>query len=419
MPIDTQDSNHRTLATLLVFTFFMVLGFEMIMPLIIGHFVNDLLFSATAVSVALAIRQFSQQGLAVVGGALADRYNIRTLICYGVLLRAVGFTALAFANTYIILLFSMIIIGFGGVLFETPYQAAMALLTTEENRSRYYSLYNTVVGVSGTAGPLVGVLLLKFDFAMVCFGAAACFLICFIIACFTMPKVIRSQETIPLVDSIKTVIGDKLFLKFALLMIVFWLAASQVNISFPLKAQDITGNENGVGVMWSIYAAVNGALQYPLVSLMLKKHSPRQIVVFGIGLNTVSLLLVAFVSTQYWFYVTVVIFALGMLFARPNQQSIAVAMANPKAMGMYLGVASLTFAIGNGIGTIIGGAFYDITKGTGYAMTPWFIYAAVSVISLLGFTLNKSLGESHAKGSDKDAGVVHSLIQNGEKQEDN
>ena len=53
-------ANHRkSLAVLLVFTFFMVTGFEMIMPLIIGHYVDDLGFLATKVALALAVRKFS------------------------------------------------------------------------------------------------------------------------------------------------------------------------------------------------------------------------------------------------------------------------------------------------------------------------------------------------------------------------
>ena len=74
-------ANHRkSLAVLLVFTFFMVTGFEMIMPLIIGHYVDDLGFLATKVAFALAVRKFSQQGLAMFGGLLADRRDIRSLI---------------------------------------------------------------------------------------------------------------------------------------------------------------------------------------------------------------------------------------------------------------------------------------------------------------------------------------------------
>ena len=63
--METQINQRRGLLILLFFTFFMVVGFDMIMPLVIGHYVNNVGLTATAVSVALAIRQFSQQGLAM------------------------------------------------------------------------------------------------------------------------------------------------------------------------------------------------------------------------------------------------------------------------------------------------------------------------------------------------------------------
>lgn len=43
----------------------MVVGFEMIMPLVVGHYVNTMGLSATALALALATRWFSQQGLAL------------------------------------------------------------------------------------------------------------------------------------------------------------------------------------------------------------------------------------------------------------------------------------------------------------------------------------------------------------------
>ena len=56
--METETDQRRGLVILLVFTFFMVVGFDMIMPLVIGHYVNNIGLTATAVSVALAIRQF-------------------------------------------------------------------------------------------------------------------------------------------------------------------------------------------------------------------------------------------------------------------------------------------------------------------------------------------------------------------------
>jgi DHA1 family multidrug resistance protein-like MFS transporter len=391
----TQSSgaNRRGLIILLFFTFFMVVGFEMIMPLIIGHYVYTLGFSATSVAFALTVRYLSQQGLSVFGGALADRFDVRAIISIGVLLRALGFMSLAFATNFPFLMVAMILTGFGGMLFEVPYQTAIANLTTEENRSRYYSLNNTIIGIASTIGPLLGVVLLRLDFGAVCFGAAFCFMANFIISRFAMPPIVRSRPSYSVAYSFKAVAKDRPFLLFAFLMIVFWLAASQINISFPLKVQEISGSADGVGMMWAVYAAVTAVLQYPLVSLMLRKYSPRQIVVMGISLITGSLLLVSFVSTTYAFLAVVVVFSLGMLLARPNQQAIAVAMADSQAMGLYLGVNALGLALGSGLGTMIGGVFFDLAQKTALSTLPWFLFGAIAMVAMLGFMLNKEIGQ--------------------------
>lgn len=184
----------KSLIVLLTFTFFMVTGFELIMPLIIGHYVNNLNFLATKVALALAMRKFFQQGFAIFGGILADRKDIKKLIVSGMLVRVIGFALLGYIDNFYGLLFSMILIGFGGILFEAPYQTAIAILTTEENRARYYSLNNTVVGIASTVGPLLGALLLRFDFKVVTYSAALCFFINFLLSIISLP----SSEPLPL-----------------------------------------------------------------------------------------------------------------------------------------------------------------------------------------------------------------------------
>lgn len=363
------------------------------MPLVIGHYVNDLGFSATIVALALATRQFSQQGLALVGGTLADRFNLRTLISLGVLLRSIGFVTLAYAGGFPLLMVAMILIGLGGVLFETPYQTAIATLTTDNNRTKYYALNNTIVGIASTVGPLLGALLLFFDFRVVCFGAAVCFMTTFVISHFAMPPMIRVEPSYTVGTSLKTVAKDRTFLTLTMLMTLFWLAASQINIIFPLRIQELSGSAKSVGIMFAVYAAVTAVFQYHLVTFVLRKYSPRQSIVIGIFIIASALLLLSFVHTTFLFLAVVVLFTLGMLLARPNQQSIAVIMADPKAIGTYLGVNSLGFAIGGGVGTIVGGAAFDLSKQIDFHMLPWLSFSFIAILSMLGFMLFKKIGQ--------------------------
>jgi len=379
-------ANHRkSLAVLLVFTFFMVTGFEMIMPLIIGHYVDDLGFLATKVALALAVRKFSQQGLAMFGGLLADRRDIRSLISLGMFLRVLGFSALGFTRTFPGLLLSMAFIGFGGVLFEPAYQTAIAFLTTDGNRARYLSLNNTVVGVASTLGPLIGALLLRVDFRGVCLGAAACFLINLAIAAAWMPRVRGGTRPVPVRRSFSTLAGDGRYLRFVGLMVVFWLAASQIDISFPLRIREIAGTPESVSWMYSVYAAVTALFQYPLVSWLLRRHGPRRIAAAGTGIVGLSLLCVPLVERTGPFLALVALLTLGMLLARPNQQSLALSLADREATGLYVGFNYLGFAVGSGGGALLGGMLFDLSRLWGTPNLPWPLYGVVALLAAVGF----------------------------------
>ena len=390
--METQINQRRGLLILLFFTFFMVVGFDMIMPLVIGHYVNNVGLTATAVSVALAIRQFSQQGLAMIGGALADRFQVNTLISVGVFLRVIGFLTLAFSSAYGMLIAAMILIGLGGVLFEMPYQSAIAMLTTNDNRPKYYSLNNTITGIASAIGPLWGVALLRLDFKVVCFGAASCFMINFVLSRVAMPPIMRQAKSYAVMPAVKRIAKDRPYQIFVLLMMVFWLGASQIDITYPLRVQEIYGSADGVGIMYTVYAVVMAVLQYPLVALASKRFSSRAAVVIGTGIITAALIATPFAADVKSFMAIVACYAVGMILARPNQQNIAVSMADTRALGMYLGVNSTAFAIGKGFGTIIGGASFDMAKKYTLENAPWYLYGVLVGTAMIGFMLYKNFG---------------------------
>ena len=381
--METQINQRRGLLILLFFTFFMVVGFDMIMPLVIGHYVNNVGLTATAVSVALAIRQFSQQGLAMIGGALADRFQVKTLISVGVFLRVLGFLTLAFSSAYGMLIAAMILIGLGGVLFEMPYQSAIAMLTTNDNRPKYYSLNNTITGIASAIGPLLGVALLRLDFKVVCFGAASCFMINFVLSRVAMPPIMRQAKSYAVMPAVKRIAKDRPYQIFVLLMMVFWLGASQIDITYPLRVQEIYGSADGVGIMYTVYA---------LVALASKRFSSRAAVVIGTGIITAALIATPFAADVKSFMAIVACYAVGMILARPNQQNIAVSMADTRALGMYLGVNSTAFAIGKGFGTIIGGASFDMAKKYTLENAPWYLYGVLVGTAMIGFMLYKNFG---------------------------
>ena len=157
---------------LLVSTFFAWGGFFMVVPMIAVHYVDGLGWTAGAVGLVLAARQFLQQGLTPFSGVLADRFGAKPLIALGMIVRAVGFGAMGFATTYPLLMFTAIVAAIGGALFESPRSAAIAALTDERERSSYFAKMGVVAGLGITAGTQAGALLLGIDFRLVALGGA-------------------------------------------------------------------------------------------------------------------------------------------------------------------------------------------------------------------------------------------------------
>lgn len=385
-PDRSERMRRAGLNALLVYTFFMVLGFAMLMPLVSVHFVSNMGMTATLVGAALAVRQLTQQGLAVVGGVLADRFGARPMVCLGVLLRAAGFASLAFTDDATWLFIAMGVTAIGGALFEAPYQAAIARLTTEQSRTRYYAISNWVMGVASTLGPLLGVALLRWDFRIVCVVAAACFALNFFVA-LTLPPVGTAPMRQPFTAGLGLVARDRPFVALTLIMTGYWFTAVQMNISFPLQAERLTGSQGSVGVMLALGAALTVALQYALVRLLERWFAATRILVAGMGLMALGTGAVGLVQTFEAFLACVAVVAVGAVLVRPTLQTLIAEMSNPKALGTFLGVSSLSLAVGGATGNVAGGWLIDVSRTLHMPHLAWIVYGVVGTLSAIGVAL--------------------------------
>lgn len=374
----------RGLNALLAYTFLMVVGFAMLMPLVSVHFVSNAGMAAAVVGGALALRQMTQQGLALVGGMLADRFGVRPMICLGVLLRAAGFASLAFASDGPTLCVAMVVSALGGALFEAPYQAAIAALTTDQTRPRYYALSNWIGGIASTIGPLVGVALLRVDFQVVCLAAAACFALNCAIALWMLPPLASPAAPRLMRHRLGLVARDRPFLLFTVLMMGYWYVAVQINISFPLLAERLSGNQDSVGIMFALSAGLTVLLQYHLLRVAEKWLSTGQILVLGVTIIALGAGAIALAQTFAAFLACVAVFSVGAILVRPTLQNLIASMANPQALGTFLGVSSLSLALGGAIGNVSGGWLLEFSSAQHWPQLPWMIFCAVGLSSAFG-----------------------------------
>ncbi|WP_143664740.1 MFS transporter, partial [Streptomyces sp. NRRL B-24572] len=148
------------------------LGFYMLMPYLAAHLADGLGMAAWAVGLVLGARNLSQQGMFLVGGALADRLGFKPLIVAGCALRTVGFGALAFAQSLPMLIAASLATGLAGALFNPAVRAYLAAEAGEERRVQAFALFNAYYQAGILLGPLVGVALTGVSFRLTCVVAA-------------------------------------------------------------------------------------------------------------------------------------------------------------------------------------------------------------------------------------------------------
>ena len=231
----------RGLIVLLVTTFLMWAGFFMIVPILSVHFVDDLGWAAASIGLVLALRQFVQQTLTVVSGALADRFGAKQLILLGLLVRAIGFAAMAHVTALPALVLAGLLAGIGGALFDSPTGAAMAALTTDDERLQFYSVRGVVTSLGMTIGPLMGAALLKVDFALVAYLSAGLYVVALIVTWRLLPDVKVGRTDQSLTSGVKQVVHDRPFVILVALLMGYWFMWVQLTLSVPLRAAALRG----------------------------------------------------------------------------------------------------------------------------------------------------------------------------------
>jgi DHA1 family multidrug resistance protein-like MFS transporter len=168
-----------------------------------------------------------------------------------------------------------------------------------------------------------------------------------------------------------------------LILVGYWFTAIQVNITFPLWAEFITGNEQSVGIMYSMIAVLTIAFQLPLVNFLSKHLPSHYILLLGIVVMSVSIMAIGLFSNFYLFLGSVALFTLGALLTKPTQQTLIANHADKEALGLFMGFSSLALGIGGGIGSFSGGWLFDLSKEHALPALPWMVFGIVGVICAL------------------------------------
>ncbi|MBP0456054.1 MFS transporter [Streptomyces montanisoli] len=396
-------SYDRSVQLLLLNQFTINLGFYMLMPYLAQHLSGALGLAGWLVGLVLGVRNFSQQGMFLIGGTLADRLGYKPLIVAGCVLRTVGFAALGYVDSVPALLAASAATGFAGALFNPAVRAYLAA-DAGERRVEAFALFNVFYQAGILLGPLVGMALTGIDFKITCLVSAGIFAVLSAVQIRSLP-VRRAEAVSRMGDRTKEtvraqwrrVLANRPFLLFSAAMIGAYVLSFQVYLALPLEVRRVGGDGEFGTVAVALLFAASGlatiAGQTKLTAWCKENLVPGQALAWGLAtMGAAFLPLLAATALPVpeggvgrWALAAVpptlaaLLLALGTMITYPFEMDTIVRLCRGRLVATHYGLYNTICGIGITLGNLLTGAALDTARAAGMSALPWIALSALGL----------------------------------------
>ncbi|MGW3118767.1 MDR family MFS transporter [Streptomyces sp. NPDC001107] len=363
-------------------------GFFAVLPFLSEHLGRAMGMAGWLVGFVLGLRTFSQQGLFVVGGVLADRYGIRPVVLAGCVLRIVGFVWLGYARETWAVVGAVLLVGFAAALFspavesEVARQAVMFEEAGGGSRTRVLALF-TVAGQAGAfLGPLLGALLLAVNFRAVCLAGAAIFVFVLAGHAWLLPQHIPGRARTRARGGVRGLLRNRRFLALCGAYGACLLAYNQLYLALPAEVERVTGSQAPVAWLFAMSSLLVVTAQLPATRLVGGRLTLRRSMTAGLLLIAAGFAVMAVARPAGSTGITgllpavgfVALLTLGQMLVAPVARAWVPDLAEDGRLGLYTGALSSVAGLIVLVGSSGTGALLDAALPGG---VPWLVLGAV------------------------------------------
>ncbi|OZM70778.1 MFS transporter [Amycolatopsis antarctica] len=376
------------------------IGFYMLMPYLAAHLSLGLGLAGWLVGLILGVRNFSQQGMFLLGGALADRFGYKPLIVAGCALRTGGFAMLGLVDTVPALVIASAATGFAGALFNPAVRAYVAK-DAGERRVEAFALFNVFYQSGILLGPLIGLALTGIAFQVTCLVAAVVFAGLTVLQIRALPARSDAEHTEAARSSTggwKTALRNRRFLAFSAAMIGSYVMSFQVYLALPLETRRLAPSDTigtiEVGVLFAVSGLIAIAGQLKITAWCRRRWSHGRCLVVGLTLMgsafVAPLLTAAAGPGESWSWsaawtfvpllVSISLLTLGTVVVFPFEMDTIVSLSGNRLVATHYGLYNTICGIGIAVGNLATGSALDLARDAGVPWLPWVVLIGVGAL---------------------------------------
>jgi len=338
----------------------------------------------------------------MVSGGYTDRYGYKKSLTVAFIINIIGYAGMArsgWAAEYLVgqgwegagfwvFMVAACLVGTGTAIFKPPIAATVARCSNEETSSMAWGIFYWLVNIGAGIAPMgAAYLRAEIDWDLVFYGAAI------VTACNFLPMLLlyREPEKIEpaeesdrtrspvgvFVSSIVTIIKDLRLMVFLGIFSCFWLMFMQLWDLLPnfidewMDTSDVAGFFGSISSTWiteggqtkpeiiiNIDSIAIIALVIP-VSWLVGKISKISAMIIGMLISLVGFVAAGTTSVGLVCCAMVFVFSIGEMACSPTFSAYIGLIAPKDKKALYMGYSNIPYAIGWGVGGLVGGYLYD------------------------------------------------------------
>ncbi|WP_440603671.1 MDR family MFS transporter [Bacillus sp. GB_SG_008] len=382
------------------------LFFWMLLPFMAIYFAEEL--GKTMAGVLLVLSQILSVLANLVGGYLADTYGRKRMMVIATFVQSVAFVLFAFANSpwlqsSILTFVAFSTIGIMGSLYYPASAAMVADLVSEEQQSKVFAVFYTMININVVLGPILGAyFFFSHRFELLIASVAINFIVAFVLLKFikeTLPEKKREVEkqtgwlTVvnEQIKNYRIIFQDRVFLLFIIAGILVAQTFTQLDLLLAVYIKENVPTQeffhlslNGEK-LFSWIIAENGflvALFTVYVTRLANYFSERTIFLLSSFAYGIAMIIFPHTISVWGLIIAMLIFTFGELLVVGIQNSFVSKLAPQHMRGQYFAAATLRWSIGRTIAPIA----IPLTAWIGYQYT-FYIIAVLAFLSAFLYSM--------------------------------
>ena len=392
--------NKASLSVIFLTVFIDLMGFGILISILPTFASKDLGVSDFEIGFLIAIFSLVQFLFNPLLGKISDKFGRRPIILITLLLTASSYIIFSFAGSFLVLLLSRLLAGFGGSNIGVA-QAYIADVTSEKDRAKGMGVIGAAFGLGFVFGPLIGGLLSSYSYAFAGFGSAAFSFLAFLFAAFFLPESNTKRNT---ENKIKLKLFDWDFTKkvlklpsVSLMMLLFFIIVfSMANIygTFAIlgyKHYNFTDQQNSY--LFGILGIVGAIIQGGAIRSLSKMFQDKTLVLSGTIFMMVGLGLLPYGGNFTGVAVIGGVLAIGTGILQPTLLSMISKFSPAEHQGGVLGLNQSFSAFARVLGPLWGGFSFEFI-GYEFPFLTGAVFTLITFIITAFFLNSKQLKEN-------------------------